>query len=63
MSQSFGEAATRLFSAASMLLGWRPQEFWDATPAELAGALSSPESPAAPDAALIAELRRQFPDR
>lgn len=64
MTQSFGEAATRHFSAASMLLGWRPQEFWEATPAELLSAFHSTVSAAeVPDAAVIAELQRQFPDR
>ena len=29
-------AARRLAGAAAQLLGWRPDDFWDATPAELA---------------------------
>ena len=29
---------------ASRILGWRPAEFWQATPAELASALSDPFS-------------------
>jgi uncharacterized phage protein (TIGR02216 family) len=46
-----------------MLLGWKPNEFWNATPAELALALQ-PQSVAAdvPDPATIEELRRRFPD-
>lgn len=33
---TFGESACRLMAAAAVLLGWRPAEFWAATPAELA---------------------------
>ena len=59
----FGEAAARLCSAAAMLLGWRPDEFWNSTPAEIALALQAPAAPAdVPDAATIEELRRRFPD-
>lgn len=39
---SFGEAAARLCSAANVLLGWRPGEFWDSTPAELVLAVRAP---------------------
>jgi uncharacterized phage protein (TIGR02216 family) len=60
----FGEAAARLSGAASLLLGWRPEEFWNATPAELALAMSFFEgTPDAPDSKTIEELRRRFPDR
>lgn len=60
----FGDAAARLCGAAAMLLGWRPGEFWDATPAELAIALSlTGEAVDAPDLATIEELRRRFPDQ
>jgi uncharacterized phage protein (TIGR02216 family) len=59
----FGEAAARLCGAASMLLGWRPKEFWDATPAELASALSATSGDQQPpDQATIEELRQRFPD-
>jgi hypothetical protein len=59
----FGEAAARLSGAAAMLLGWRPDEFWNATPAELAAVLAAlmPDADA-PDALMIDELRRRFPD-
>lgn len=39
MSRTFGEAALILAGIASRHLGWRPGEFWAATPAELATAL------------------------
>lgn len=59
----FGEAAVSLSGAASLLLGWRPQEFWSATPAELASAMKFQEiACAAPDPNTIAMLRQQFPD-
>ena len=59
----FGEAAARLCGPAAILLGWRPEEFWNATPAELALALQSPEiSVDAPVAEAIARLKRLFPD-
>lgn len=47
MSTAFGPAALRLSGLAARLLGWRPREFWAATPAELAAALAPPEVPAA----------------
>jgi len=59
----FGEAAARLCGAAALLLGWRPAEFWEATPAELATALDlSGHAGDAPDLGTIEELRRRFPD-
>lgn len=35
----FGSAALALCAVAARALGWRPDEFWNATPAELAAAL------------------------
>lgn len=64
MSERFGEAAARMCTAASLILGWRPDEFWSATPAELALALQAPaEANEALDRATIEELRRRFPDQ
>jgi uncharacterized phage protein (TIGR02216 family) len=61
--RKFGDAAARLSSAASLLLGWKPAEFWDATPAELALALTFGDAAAeAPDARTIEALRERFPD-
>ena len=63
MTERFGDAAARLCGAASLLLGWRPEEFWNATPAELALALQTPVAAGdAPDLATIDQLRRRFPD-
>ena len=59
----FGEGAARLCGFAAMLLGWRPDEFWNATPAELALALNAQDDAAAPpDQEMIEALRRRFPD-
>jgi uncharacterized phage protein (TIGR02216 family) len=40
MNDRFGPHAARLFACAAQLLGWRPDEFWNATPAEFAAALT-----------------------
>ena len=62
--KNFGETAARLCGAAGMLLGWRPGEFWDATPIELAAMFEAPgEVATPPDARAIADLMRRFPDR
>jgi uncharacterized phage protein (TIGR02216 family) len=57
-------AAARLAGLAGALLGWRPEEFWRATPAELAAILAAfaGETVAPPDAGLFAQLKEQFPD-
>ena len=48
MSERFGDHAIILCSLAARALGWRPGEFWAATPAELAACLTDPAAPAAP---------------
>lgn len=59
----FGEAAARLSGAATVLLGWRPDEFWNATPAELALALGvGSDGCEPPDAATVEALKQRFPD-
>jgi hypothetical protein len=52
---------------AGALAGWRPDEFWRATPAELEAVLMALAGPALdiaqpPAAATIAALKEQFPD-
>jgi hypothetical protein len=44
MNADFAQAALRLAGLAARLLGWRPAEFWAATPAELATALAPPDA-------------------
>lgn len=58
----FGEAARRLCHAAA-LLGWAPDVFWQATPAELIDALVAPDGDGAPpNRDAIEALMARFPD-
>jgi uncharacterized phage protein (TIGR02216 family) len=59
----FAAAATRLAGLAGALLGWRPDEFWRATPAELEAVLAAmaPEDAAA-SASDLSRLMGMFPD-
>jgi hypothetical protein len=41
MSGRFAACAAKLAGTAALLLGWRPAEFWQATPAELAAILEA----------------------
>jgi len=54
----FADAALRCGTLAARLLGWRPTEFWSATPAELSNAIREPEDQSAsgPDRVLIARM-------
>ncbi len=60
----FAEAALRCWHAAALLLGWRPDEFWTSTPAELAASLGQAGEgqvePVSQD--MVAKLRERFPD-
>ena len=59
----FGEAAAQLSGPVMALLGWRPDEFWNATPEELAAALNlTSEATEPPNPTTIEELKRRFPD-
>ena len=60
----FAHAAVRLAGLAGVLFGWRPDEFWRATPDELAAltrALAG-EATAPPDAGELARLMEAYPD-
>jgi hypothetical protein len=48
VTATFADAATRWCGLSARLLGWRPADFWNATPAELAMALADPADPACP---------------
>lgn len=48
MSSPFGTGALRLSGLAARMLGWRPHEFWAATPAELAAMLTPFDAGARP---------------
>ena len=55
----FAAAAAQWWSMAAQWLGWRPPEFWHATPAELRGALTDPKAAAdgrGPSMETIAEM-------
>ena len=62
---SFAEAAARLAGFAGAMLGWTPDAFWRATPAELAvvvQALQGDTPPPPPTRDEIAALMEAFPD-
>ncbi len=62
---SFADAARRACALSARLLGWRPAEFWAATPAELAMALADPAqaaTPAPPDRDMIERMMESDPD-
>lgn len=44
---TFGDGARRLAGLVPRVLGWRPDEFWNATPAELAAIFEAPPEPGA----------------
>ena len=64
---SFAEIARRLAGQAGLLLGWRPDDFWCATPDELGDALGAlaammPAGAAPPDRTTIDRLKEMHPD-
>lgn len=63
---SFFKAAARLAGVAGWLLGWRPDEFWRATPVELEAVLRAARGEEEPDAGMNAveleRLRGMMPD-
>ena len=61
----FADGAARLAGIAGAILGWRPDEFWRATPVELElviRALAGGEEAAPADAAQLRRLQEMFPD-
>lgn len=64
MGGEFTASATRLAGLTGAVLGWRPSEFWAATPAELATIFDAltPRHEAPPSQGDVARLQEQFPD-
>lgn len=61
----FSETAGRLAGLAGAVLGWRPDDFWNATPAELAAVLTALAGGGGFEAAAAGDLARlmeMFPD-
>jgi uncharacterized phage protein (TIGR02216 family) len=60
----FSEGAARLAGMAGAVLGWRPDEYWAATPAELAAILAAfaGTDPAPASADDLTQLMEMFPD-
>ena len=65
---TFAQSAGRLAGFAGAVLGWSPDAFWRATPAELGAVVAALTGDAGggaagpPDAATIARMREAFPD-
>ena len=60
----FSDSAGRLAGLAGMLLGWRPDELWHATPAELGAVLAAMLPSEAPATrADLERLMQRFPDQ
>ncbi|SCW69509.1 Phage tail assembly chaperone protein, TAC [Sphingobium faniae] len=63
----FAGRAASLAGIAGWLLGWRPDEFWRATPAELAAVLKAARGEDGPEAGVdgreLERLVAMMPDR
>jgi uncharacterized phage protein (TIGR02216 family) len=60
MNESFGALALALSGVAARQLGWRPDEFWRATPAEMLAALDMGAAEPAPlDRATLQRMMEQ----
>ena len=61
---TFAQSAGRLAGFAGAVLGWSPDAFWRATPAELGAVVAALTGDAVtpPGAAAIARLQEEFPD-
>jgi hypothetical protein len=61
---TFAARARRLAGWAGVTFGWRPADFWSATPEELATLVEAmmPEQVTPPDAMLIERMQEAYPD-
>lgn len=65
MSEGFAGRAARLAGVAGLLLGWRPDEYWRATPDELAAVMQAArggEDAVGVDEEALARMMAQMPD-
>ena len=65
MSARFADGAARLAGQAGVMLGWRPDEFWRATPEELAvlfRAMAGDAGDAPLDRLSLNQMQEMFPD-
>ena len=64
VAERFADAAGRLAGLCGVLVGWTPQVFWTATPAELACVLRAlaPQGESPPTSCDLERLKEQFPD-
>jgi Phage tail assembly chaperone protein, TAC len=64
MTELISVQASRLCGQTALALGWRPGEFWAATPAELACILAvmTPPEASPPPENTITQLMEMFPD-
>ncbi len=60
----FADAAGRLAGVMGVTLGWRPGEFWRATPTEVAAVVRAlgGDAEAGIDRAALDALKRRWPD-
>jgi len=65
MDGRFGPAALALAGVTARVLGWRPDDFWAATPADVAAVLAAwrgDDEAAGVDRAGLAMMMEQCPD-
>lgn len=63
--ERFGSAALVLAGVTARVLGWRPDDFWAATPADVAAVLAAwrdDESSSGLDRAGLAAMMETYPD-
>lgn len=64
MTPTFGRSAQLLAGHMARLFGWRPDEFWRATPTEIAAVLGPPDATTRPlDRATFDQLMERDHDR
>ena len=64
MNAAFGPGAVRLAGLMARLAGWCPEQFWRATPADVAAVLAGWREEACDgvDGAVLAAMMERFPD-